>query len=288
MEEDKPNSSAPEPQAGRKPDSSAKSILLSVVVAVSILLVAGGAFFLGIQKRNTGSENEETATEAVTEPTETEEAGLAGETEEAVTPTPTAKPTVKPTPTPTPTPTQAPVKETKTFDSSATNDGFQASNGGGNSSIEVRVGRNSSLIIRGFVSFGIGEIPEGATITKATLRLYQAQTLGNPYGAGVRVMLDHLDYGLTFENADYNATSISSSFATLSDNSTVGWKEAEVTDRVRDDLVNNRERSQYRLHLATETIGGTIVGDYAYFESQNNSLGTGNTPKLVVEYSYFE
>ena len=108
--------------------------------------------------------------------------------------------------------------------------------------------------------------------------------IGDPYGVGARVMLDHIDYGITLENADYSASSISSSFARLSDNSTIEWKEVNVTDVVRNDLENNRERSQFRLHMAIENIGGTIAGDFIYFESANNSEGTGNTPKLVVEY----
>lgn len=289
MEEDTKNSSARDQDNDQdssskkgKGDSSAKTILLSIAVVVSILLVAGGAYWAGMNKNQVASTEDESVASETAESKTEEEVMMDAEEEEAevITPSPTA--------TPEPTPTPTPKEENKTFDSSAPIDGFQASNGGGNNAIEVRVGRNSLLIIRGFVSFGIGDIPEGATIKKATLKLYQVQLLGNPFSAGLRVMLDHLDYGDTFENADYNTPSISTSFATLSDSVGAGWRTIDVTDQVRNDLENDRERSQYRLHMAVENTGGTITGDYVYFESQNNSLGTNNTPQLVVEYSYFE
>jgi hypothetical protein len=73
-------------------------------------------------------------------------------------------------------------------------------------------------------------------------------------------------------------------FATVSENGTVGWKEVDVTDALRSDRQNNRERSQFRLHFAVENQGGTATGDFTYFESANNSEGTGNTPELVVTY----
>jgi len=114
--------------------------------------------------------------------------------------------------------------------------------------------------------------------------LYQAKIIGNPYGVGIRVMVDHLDYGDSLENADYSASSISGSFATLSSNANLEWKEVDVTDAVRNDRENNRERSQFRIHFAVENQGGTVTGDFAYFESANNSEGTGNTPQLVIRY----
>lgn len=116
------------------------------------------------------------------------------------------------------------------------------------------------------------------------MRLYQAKIIGAPYTAGSSVKVDHLDYGNSLENADYSASSLSSSFATLTSNPVIEWKDADVTDQLKEDLANNRQRSQYRIHLAVEDIGGDVTGDFAYFESANNSEGTGNTPQLVVKY----
>jgi hypothetical protein len=114
--------------------------------------------------------------------------------------------------------------------------------------------------------------------------LYQAKVIGDPYSAGIRVKVDHLDYGDSLENADYSAPSISANMATLSENSTLEWKSVQVTDAVKDDLNNHRSRSQYRIHFAVENTGGTATGDFAYFESADNSEGSGNLPQLVVKY----
>ena len=275
--QDKPEKPASGPS---KKSASRKKKPLMVLLALLVFLLIGGlAFWQGTQRREGEGE----------EPVATESADLADEQEAAPSPTlsPTEgeAPTPTPTSTPTPTPTPTPAPVTKTFDSSDTIDGFRSSNAGGNSGLDIRTGRNVNLITRGFASFGIGDIPDGATIEKAVLRLYQANIIGNPYGAGIRVMVDHLDYGDTLEHADYAAPSISASFATLSTNANLEWKEVDVTDAVRNDMENNRERSQFRTHLAVENIGGDVQGDFAYFESADNSQGTGNTPKLVVTYT---
>lgn len=203
-------------------------------------------------------------------------------------PTPTPKPTATPTPTPantpTPTPTPTPTSQTRTLGSTTSLDGFQSSNGGGNDSVEIRAGRNINLVTRGFASFDLSSLPSGATIEQATIRLYQTSVIGNPYGVGGAIKVDQMDYGSTFENSDYGMAAISTSFTTLSSSATVGWKEVDVTDAVRNDRSAGRTRSQYRIHMTTESTGGDVTGDFAYFESADNSVGTGNTPQLVVRY----
>jgi len=193
-------------------------------------------------------------------------------------------PDVISTPIPTNTPTPEPVLKTETINSDPSLDGFQSSNGAGNKSADVRVGRNKYLITRGFLSFDLSSIPSDAKIEKATLKLYQANKIGNPYAIGIRAMVDHLDYGNTFENSDYSISSISSSFTKISDNNNIEWKEIVVTDQVKNDFSNSRTHSQYRIHMAIESVGGTVNGDFAYFESADNSMGTGNLPQLIVEY----
>lgn len=275
--------SAQEPK-GEKLKSSGKRLskkqlnLALVVVAILLIAVAGGFYWFGTKIRQD---------EAATDEQEIKESAEEAQDQEA-TPSPTEVPTgvltPSPTPSPSPTPTPTPTPKTETLSSSAALDGFRASNGGGNAGIEIRTGRNVNLVTRGFVSFGTAHIPEGATVEKATLRLYQTKVMGDPYGVGIRVKVDHLDYGDSLENADYAASSISGSFVTLSESAGVGWKEVDVTDAVRSDRENNRERSQFRLHFAVENTGGTVQGDFAYFESADNSEGTGNTPQLMVTY----
>lgn len=140
------------------------------------------------------------------------------------------------------------------------------------------------MVTRGFVSFALSSVPSGAKIEDVTLRLYQYQIIGDPYGVGGELKIDHLDYGDTLESADYGASAISSSFTSISSNATLEWKDAGVTDALKNDILNSRSSSQYRIHFQVEPIGGTVAGDFAYFESSENIGGTGNTPQLVVKY----
>jgi len=202
------------------------------------------------------------------------------------TPTPTFTPTPTPTSSETVTPTVTPTPTVKTMIITSTSslDGFRASNGGGNYGLDIRAGRNLYLVTRGFVSFNLSGIPEDATITKASLRLYQYKVVGDPYGVGGNLQVDHLDYGDSLTNEDYASSAILANFATLTQNEVVEWKDVDVTSRLKDDLDNNRVESQYRAHFSTETAGGSVTGDFAYFESSEDTGGTSNVPQLVVKY----
>lgn len=271
--QDTPETPEEKPSEGR---SSGKKIVLIIAIILVILLIGGGAYFLGKQSGNTSSQAQISPTPyVISTPSPTPEL------EEP--PSPTASGTLTPTKKPTLTPT--PTSKTKIISSKDTLDGFRSSNAGGNSTIDIRAGRNVNLVTRGFVSFDLSGIPSGATIKKATLRLYQSKIpAGNPYGVGGNLKVDHLVYGDSLDDADYSAPALSSSFATLTANATVEWKDADVTDRVKDDIANARSRSQYRIHFSTENTGGDVIGDFAYFEAAENSNGSGNTPQLVVEY----
>ncbi|OGM02504.1 hypothetical protein A2115_00780 [Candidatus Woesebacteria bacterium GWA1_41_8] len=257
------------PQTPAPQGSSSKKGPIIYAAILLLLLLGAAAFYFGLKSRKSSEGASPTPAPSSTSTPTPEE-----ETQESPTPTPT----------PTATPTPTPVSQTMTLSAAASLDGFQSNNGGGNTGIEIRSGRNSNLITRGFVSFDISGIPAGKTIDLATLRLYQTSITGNPYGVGGSLKVDHLDYGSSFENADYNASSLSSSFGTLTSNAAIEWKDLDVTDRLKADISSGRTRSQYRVHFATETIGGDVTGDFTNFESANNSTGTGNTPQLVVKY----
>lgn len=193
---------------------------------------------------------------------------------------PTISPSVKSTTTPQPSPT-ANAAPGKILSSQASLDGFESSNGSGSGTSEIKVGRSSGSITRGFVSFDLSQIQSG-TVDKATLRIYQQGTIGSPYSIGGDIKIDQLNYGSTFEGSDYGTSSISSSFATLSNSPDAGWRELDVTQNVKGDLTAGRTRSQFRLHFAVEQTGGG--GDYALIESGDNALKTGNIPQLIVQY----
>ena len=262
----------------KKDTSKTKKALIITILILVLSGVAGFSYFLGTKNQN--------SQEVSSTPTPTVEPVV------SETPTPTPFPsesgsltaTKKPTPTVKPTLTPTPVVKTKILPSTVSLDGFRSSNGGGNATLEIRAGRNSNLVTRGFVSFDISEIPNGSTIQEVTLRLYQAKIIGNPYGVGGSLKVDHLTYGDSLDNADYGTAAISSSFITLSGNAVKEWKDADVTDAVKNDISNARSRSDFRIHFQTENTGGDVTGDFAYFEAAENNMSTGNTPQLVIKY----
>lgn len=184
-----------------------------------------------------------------------------------------------------PTPTRAQQSRTITMDAVPELDGYRNSTGTGKRLAEIRVGMGPGLVSRGFVSFPIDSLPRGSFIKNATLRLYQVETDGNPYQKGGDIVIDHLSYGTTLDEIDYAAPSFLYSFATLSDNPNIQYKEVDVTAQLRDDHRNAKSTTQFRLHFEVEIANDDDSFDFAYFESAENHYGTGNTPELVVEYS---
>jgi hypothetical protein len=275
MNDDIPSPIGPPPPPKNAPDSCGKKILLAFVVLLFLLAVGAGAYFIGSHPQ---SPEDTMSTEATFTPTPTVF------DEPSITPTSTASGTLTPTKKVTSTSTPTPIIKQKTISATESLDGFRSSNAGGNNSVDIRAGRNSNLVTRGFVSFDLSEVPAGADIQSANLRLYQTDTDGNPYAVGGALKIDHLNYGDSLDNSDYSSAAILSSFATLTTNNVVEWKDADVTSQVKDDIATGRSRSQFRIHFTTEVKGGDVTGDFAYFESAENDEGTGNTPQLVIKY----
>jgi hypothetical protein len=191
----------------------------------------------------------------------------------------------------TPTPTPQLLLTNPTYDI-ATNmstvshlDGYRLSNEEGDSRSEIKVGRDNKSVARGFLTFELGSISQQANIQEAVIRLYQAEIIGNPYSVGGSIKVDHLTYGDSLDSSDYAMSALVSNIATLSTNTIADWKEVDVTDYVKDDLANARSTSQFRIHFTKEVTGGEKSGDFVFFEADENTLKSGNTPKLIVKYN---
>jgi hypothetical protein len=118
---------------------------------------------------------------------------------------------------------------------------------------------------RGFVSFDLSSIPAGATITAATLRIFQSGCDGTPYSDLGNVLVDHLNYGDTLDGTDYDLPAIHSNIGILSDSSGHQWRELDVTIYVQDDINNGRVRSQFRLYRPIMTdYDSALDGDVLY------------------------
>jgi hypothetical protein len=264
MEEEHIN---PAPKEEAAPPLSTAKKLLIVLAIVFVFAVIAGAFWFGSQRKQ--EEPETTPTPAPT-------------TEQTPSPTPEEEGSESPSLSPSPTPSPTPEIKEKTIISTPFLDGYRGSNGFGSNGLYILVGKNVSVIQRGFVSFDLSGIPSDATIESATLRLYQTKVVGTPYSSGGDLKIDHLDYGDSLGNEDYGASAISADITTLTNNAAVEWKDADVTDALKNDLSNGRSNSQYRLHFNNEAMGS--ASNLAYFESADNSEGTDNLPQLVVKY----
>lgn len=253
-----------------------KKILIAIAAAVFLAVLAFISYKIGTQ-------NASSAPSPTPSPSLSDNLNFPTATEES-TPTSSPSATISVTPKISVTPSPTPILKSKTLSSSADLDGFRSSNNGGNNSLEIRAGRNSNLVTRGFVSFDLSSLPSGVQIQNANLRLYQAKIIGNPYSVGGPLKVDHLTYGNSLDSADYASPALLSSFATLTENNVIEWKDADVTDEVKDDIANARSTSQFRIHFTTEVTGGDVIGDFAYFESADNSQSTGHTPQLVIKY----
>jgi len=255
---------ASDPEPGNNEIKGMNRLLLPLFI-ILVLVIGAGAFFIGSQKaRQTPSPSPS--------PLASPEASIE--------PSPTGSPTPTPKATKTPTPTPTPSIQTKTINSTASLDGWRASNNGGNTTWYIEIGRNATLTSRGYVSFDLGSIPSGATITEATLRLYQKTVVGTPY-SGNSVVVDHVDYGSSLGPEDYALTPLASAIGTLTNNASIEWKDLGVTSYVKSDISASRTRSQFRIRFLTEATG---TDAWARFESGDNYIGTGNLPQLVVKY----
>jgi hypothetical protein len=138
---------------------------------------------------------------------------------------------------------------------------------------------------RQFYSFSFSAIPDGALIVSASLELYQVNVWGSPFTDLGNVVVDHLDYGATLDGADYDATALTANIGTLSDNATEEYKSLDVTLYVQADCTAARDYSQYRVRFSLQDNDDDGARDSVSFtDAEDSCCGTGNLPKLVVEY----
>lgn len=162
-------------------------------------------------------------------------------------------------------------------------DGFVADDGMIGTS-GLKIGDDSTRAYRGFVSFVLDDFPQGSTIQKAFMRIYQTEVKGNPFGLHGSIVVDHVIYTQRLTADMFGQSAEKELFATIPQSTLPGWKEVDVTKYLRSDLEKARERSQYRLRFENEKSLGKDAENMVYFESASNSELSGQTPQLVVTY----
>jgi hypothetical protein len=147
--------------------------------------------------------------------------------------------------------------------------------------------------LKGFVSFNLSSLPEGATITSAVLRVYQYNVAGDPYDKLGKVLVEHVSYdsleqGESGETAQakYTMEPLDNTIpadAFLSTDATIGYKTLDVTAAVQADQGASRTRAQFRLRFPKEIVDEDIYSPVsAYFISGDNDT---NQPQLVIKYT---
>ena len=158
------------------------------------------------------------------------------------------------------------------------------------SSIIFKVGEDSgsSYSSRGFVSFDLPTTPDDMIVDDVVLRVYQsAVSASSPYTdlysdaqTNSTIIVDHLAYGSGLDTSDYDLTALTENVGTLSETSTLEWKELNVKSQVVADMNALRTRSQFRLRFTPLENNGDSTTSYATFIT-----GDGHSPpELIVTY----
>ena len=140
---------------------------------------------------------------------------------------------------------------------------------------------------RQLYAFDLSPLPVGARIVRATLRIYQADTMGTPYVKNGDVVVDHVNYFPDPGPDSYDGQNLQRDIGTLSTSPSLGWRSLDVTGRVANDFEGGRLWSQYRLRFwAERVVAPDDVNDCAYFsDAETSAIGVhGEQPQLVVEY----
>ena len=134
---------------------------------------------------------------------------------------------------------------------------------------------------RGLLSFDISTIPSTNTVSNATLIMYQyAQVGGNPYTAGLRINVEHIDLGGTVDTGDFGGGYITLNTATLSTDNSAGQKTADVTAMVDYNFVNSVDAMDFRLSF-TSGLNNNNGDEYMQFRSSEYGTAT-MRPQLQV------
>jgi hypothetical protein len=135
---------------------------------------------------------------------------------------------------------------------------------------------------RGFVRFDRSNLPPGATIVSATLRLHQSAVVGSPYATHGDVVVDHVDVGTSLDAGDFGALPLIPALGVLSDDAGIESKDVDVTAAVLADVLAGRITSDFRLYfpLASDSDGAE---DYVQFNDVEDHFGD-DVPLLEIEY----
>ncbi|MCA9315695.1 MAG: hypothetical protein H6806_03940 [Planctomycetes bacterium] len=163
------------------------------------------------------------------------------------------------------------------LDGTVRSDGEVTAQGG-----EPKVGDlASNQEVRMLLSFSLEDVPAGAEITSALLRLRTTRVTGEPLLMDP-LLIERVDIGTALDGTDFSSLALSSA-TNVTMNGLLVTREIEVTTLVQQDVNELRTRTDLRLRLFGGT-DGDLRDDWFGFETGDNEYRTGERAELSVTY----
>lgn len=139
---------------------------------------------------------------------------------------------------------------------------------------------------RQLFAFPLGTPADGIHVISATLRLYQGEVEGDPYGKNGVVVVDHVNYVPDPGADSYDGQTLERHIGTLSTNPFLEVKTVDVTEAVRADVAAGRTHAQFRLRFHNEIHLPIVdsVNDYVRF-TDAEGRDSEPTPELVIRFN---
>ena len=134
-------------------------------------------------------------------------------------------------------------------------------------------------VTRSFCTFALPPLVLNNLFVDARLEMEQeGNDFGKPFEVLGSVLAEHVQYGATLDNGDFDAPPLQPTVTVLSSTPEAGVRSVDVTRWVMDDIANVREQSQFRLRFTSEAPSGD--GGETFYTGWTN----GGRPTLVVHY----
>lgn len=119
----------------------------------------------------------------------------------------------------------------------------------------IRIGDTASNNqTKGFVSFDISSLPEGAQITYAVMHVTQEFVSGIPYGVlGPAIFVDQVDVGADLDESDWDGNALGIGIGTLAIEPVLRTFDVEVTQEVAFAMSLNRSTVDFRMSFENAT-----------------------------------
>lgn len=156
---------------------------------------------------------------------------------------------------------------------------------------------SNPISTRAFLSFSLDSLNGlGALISSARLRVYQLLSVGDNQSDVFPIFsdstysckIDHITYGDDLDESDWTAgdpgdsRTIQAGFGTISDSTSVGFRDIDVLSCIREDVHSGRPRSQYRLRFEIEH-DNDMYNDWIIFSASTYPPAF-YTPTIFLEY----